>query len=111
MITLPDGVAIRSDDPEASAKISAAIGRPVTLCPRHPAADKEHYRRAAPDDPDFEVEMRGIFGRLPDEPLPDLSNIPPEIFEFTSPPGTYFDVFPVHVLTDASLEDLRRRAP
>lgn len=110
-ITLADGSTVRSDDPEASARLSAALGRRVTLCPRRPAADTDHYRRAAPDNPDFEAEMRSIFGRLPDEPLPDLSNIPPEIFEFTSPLGTYFDVFPLHVLTDTGLDNLRRREP
>ena len=55
-------------------------------------------------------ELRDIFGRLPDEPLPDLSVFPPELFEFTSPLGTYFDAFPIHVLTTASLAPSRRRA-
>jgi uncharacterized protein YcbX len=59
-----------------------------------------------PDLPDMEAELRQIFGRTPDEPLPDLSVLPPELFEFTSPPGTYFDVSPIHLLTTASLAAL-----
>jgi hypothetical protein len=82
------------------------VGRPVTLWPRRPPSDHDHYRRAAPDNPDFVAEMREIFGRLEDEPLPDLTVFPPEILEFTSPLGTYFDAFPVHVLTTASIEAL-----
>jgi len=56
----------------------------VTICSRRPASDREHYRRAPPDDPDFFAEMRQIFGRLEDEPLPDLTVFPAEILEFTS---------------------------
>ena len=111
LIALPDGAQVRSDDPQVSERISALVGRPVTLHPRRPPADKDHYRRAAPDNPDFTAELRSIFGRLPDEPLPDLSVFPPEIFEFTSPLGTYFDAFPLHLLTDASLDALRRKTP
>jgi uncharacterized protein YcbX len=55
--------------------------------------------------------LRADFGREPGESLPDLSVLPAEIFEFTSPPGTYFDAFPLHVLTTASLEALALRAP
>jgi uncharacterized protein len=51
----------------------------------------------------MERELRAIFGRTSDEPLPDLSTIPPELFEYTSPLGTYFDVSPIHLLTSASL--------
>jgi uncharacterized protein YcbX len=105
-IVLPDGARTASDDPEVAARLSHVVGRPVTLWPRRPADDLEHYRRGAPDNPDFEQELRQIFGREPDEPLPDLTAIPPEIFEFTSPRGTYFDVFPMHVLTTASLSAL-----
>ncbi|HEX7958248.1 MAG TPA: MOSC domain-containing protein, partial [Pyrinomonadaceae bacterium] len=56
-------------------------------------------------------ELREDFGREPGEPLPDLSALPAEIFEFTSPPGTYFDAFPVHLLTTASLDALARVNP
>ena len=57
------------------------------------------------------VELREIFGRTADEPLPDLSVFPPEIMEYTSPRGTYFDAFPLHLLTTASLAALGARTP
>lgn len=105
-IVLPDGVATATDDPDVDRKLSALVGRRVTLHSRRPPEDRDHYRRGLPDDPDMETELRQIFGRTPDEPLPDLSVLPPELFEFTSPPGTYFDVSPIHLLTTASLAAL-----
>jgi uncharacterized protein YcbX len=105
-ITLPDGSTTATDDPDVHARLSALVGRPVTLWPRRPPDDRDHYRRGAPDHADLEHELREIFGRLPDEPLPDLSALPPELFELTSPLGTYFDVSPIHLLTRASLSTL-----
>jgi len=102
-IVLADGQTTATDDPEVNALLSTLVGRAVSLWPRRPAADEAHYRRGLPDHEDMETEMRAIFGRTPDEPLPDLSALPPELFTFTSPLGTYFDVSPIHLLTSASL--------
>lgn len=110
-ITLPDGTRLRSDDPAAAARLSDLLGRPVTLWPLQPEEAKDHYRRARPDNPDMLTELREIFGRTADEPLPDLSVFPPEIMEFTSPLGTYFDAFPLHLLTTASLAAMAERTP
>src|ERR1700687_855200 len=107
-ITLPGGARLHSDDPAAATRLSDLLGRAVTLWPRQPETATDHYRRAAPDNPDFMAELRAIFGRTADEPLPDLSVFPPEIMEYTSPLGTYFDAFPVHLLTTASLAKLQR---
>jgi uncharacterized protein YcbX len=109
-ITLPDGARVRSDEPGAAQVLSRLLDAEVTLWPRRPADDREHYRRALPADPSqFELELRAIFGRLPEEPLPDLSVFPQELFEFTSPLGTYFDAFPLHLLTTSTLAELARR--
>jgi uncharacterized protein YcbX len=110
-MTLPDGTTVRSGDADAAARLSALTGRRLTLWPRRPAEDTAHYRRGRPDNPDLEAELRQIFGRLPDEPLPDLSVMPPELFQFTSPLGTYFDLAPLHLLTTASLATLAERTP
>ena len=110
-ITLPDGTRIRSDAHDVSTRLSALLGRAVILWPRRPATDREHYRRAAPDNPDLMAELRQVFGRLDDEPLPDLSVFPAEIMEFTSPLGTYFDAFPLHLLTTASLAAMAAQNP
>jgi len=110
-MTLPDGTTLRSGDADAAARLSALTGRSVTLWPLQPPECTEHYRRGLPDNPDMDSELRQVFGRLPDEPLPDLSTIPPEIFEYTSPLGTYFDLFPLHLLTTASLRALAAKTP
>jgi uncharacterized protein len=132
-ITLPDGEQIGSDDPEVNARLSEITGRRVTLWPLQPASDKRHYKRAQagasmmsrmsrvralrPHLQSFirlaglDAPTREMFSREKDEPLPDLMNIPPELFEFTSPPGTYFDAFPIHLLTTASLRRMKQLNP
>lgn len=110
-IETPDGARFRADAPDANERLGAALGRRVTLFPRRPASDLEHHRRAAPDAPDMETELRAIFGREKEEPLPDFSVFPPEIFQYESPLGTYFDAFPLLVVTDATLRRLQRLAP
>jgi uncharacterized protein YcbX len=132
-IALPDGTCLGSDEPKVSARLSELVGRPVSLSPLQPASHKAHYRRAQPGAAMLgwlsrsrlmrrllqklihytkrEAELRAEFGREPDEPLPDLSVFPPELFEFTSPPGTYFDAFPIHLLTTSSLDAMARLNP
>jgi uncharacterized protein YcbX len=111
-ITLPGGERVRTSDGAATnQKLSALLGRPVTIWPIQPPDRTDFYRRAAPEGGDMMAELREIFGRLPDEPLPDLSTVPPEIMQFTSPLGTYFDVYPLHLMTTASLDELARRVP
>ena len=111
LMTLPDGSTLNTGDPDAAAKLSKLVEREVTLWPRLPSDDKDHYRRGTPDNEDFEAELRQIFGRTPDEPLPDLSVFPTELMEFGSPLGTYFDAFPLHILTTASLKAISEYNP
>lgn len=132
-ITLPDGMHVGSDDPAVQARLSVLLGRAVSLWPRQAASQTAHYRRAYAGAhlvgwlsrtqlfrvflqavlrfPPLGRSMRETFGRTPDEPLPDLSMVPAELFEFTSPPGTYFDAFPLHLLTTASLVTMARLNP
>ncbi len=110
-ILLPDGTTVGTGDPDVNDRMSEAIDHPVSLWPLLPADALDHYRRGAPNHEDFEQELREIFGRSPDEPLPDLSVFPPEVIEFESPPGTYFDAFPLLALSEASLREMGRRAP
>lgn len=132
-ITFPDGTSIDSNDSEIDARLSVVLGRKVKLWPRQPASNKQHYRRPglsariiAPlmDIPGFrsllpkitklpsiDATLRAAFSRTDDEPTPDLSQLPKELFQFTSPLGTYFDAFPIHVLTDASLAVMAQANP
>jgi uncharacterized protein YcbX len=110
-IGLPGGETLLADAPDANERVSAAVGTKVTLWPLRPASDLEHYKRGAPDTPDVAAELRAIFGRNPDEPLPDLSVFPPDLFAYESPPGTYFDAFPLLLLSTASLRRIQQLAP
>jgi uncharacterized protein YcbX len=110
-VRLADGTTVRSDAPDVHARLTASLGTPVTLWPLQPADQLDHYRRGAPTHADLEQELRSIFALEPGEPLPDLSGLPPELLEFESPPGTYFDAFPLLVLTQASLVRLQELAP
>jgi uncharacterized protein YcbX len=110
-IALPEGGTTSSDDPDVHERLSSALGHPVTLWPLLPPDAVEHYRRGAPDHDDLDAELRAIFGRTPDEPLPDLSWLPTELFEFESIPGTYFDAHPILIVTRQSLEHLAETAP
>lgn len=123
-ITLPDGRRITSDDPSVNQVLSDFLGNSVSLMPLQPATDKAHYRRAQFGSaligkiansrfrPWFEKllpytklerDTRELLSREAGEPSLDYSTIPADLFEFTSPPGTYFDLWPLHLLTTASL--------
>lgn len=110
-ITLPDGATVRSDAPEVHAVLSAVLDHEVTLWPLAPAEDLDHYRRGAPDTDDIIAELRDMFGRTDDEPLPDLSVFPPEVIEFESPPGTYLDAYPILVMTTSAMRSLADALP
>jgi len=132
-ITLPDGLQINTTNPQLNTILSEVLGKQVTLWPIQPASNKEHYRRAQrgsrlagrlgqfsafrsmlPTLTSFggmNAALREVFSREPDEPIPDISILPPEVLEFTSPPGTYFDAFPIHVLTTASLDAMANFNP
>lgn len=132
-IIFPDGSSVTSDEPEINTRLSAVLGKKVRLWPRQPASNKEHYRRpgvaarviaplanvpgfrallpAITKLPSVDATLRAAFSRTEDEPTPDLSQLPKELFEFTSPLGTYFDAFPIHVLTSASLAVMSQLNP
>ena len=85
----PDGRTVRSDDPNVHEFVSSFIGARVRLESLRPASDLDHFRRGRPGSDDIMEELRAVFGRDADEPLPDFNVFPPEVIEFESPPGTY----------------------
>jgi uncharacterized protein YcbX len=56
-------------------------------------------------------ELRNMFGREADEPLPDFTVFPPEVVEFESPPGTHYDCWPLLVMTTSAMEALKTALP
>ncbi len=111
VITLPDGSTVATDDPTVNEQLTAAVGHPVSMWAKQPADNTDFYRRGRPDSDDIMVEMRSIFGRLEDEPLPDFSVFPPEMIEFEYPPGNYFDCYPLMLMSTSAVRSLRAALP
>ena len=129
-IVLPDGTITATDDPDVNAHLSRLFGKQVTLWPLQPAGNTEFYRRAGasariagrltrfssfrsllPTLTSFGTmnrQMREMFSREAGEPIPDLSQMPQQVLEYTSPLGTYFDAYPINLLTTASLRKMEQ---
>jgi uncharacterized protein YcbX len=88
-ITLPDGEIVRSDQADAAARISAALGRRVRLVASPVPA------------PRIEMYWADIEG------MPNRDAVTTEAI----PEGTFFDAAVVHLVTMATLDRLRARAP
>ena len=88
-VTTPDGASIDTADPGFDERLSALVGRPVRLS------------SSAGDAPRIE-------GYWPDF---EFVESPDAFFEVKLPPGTFFDVAVVHLLTTTTLETLRSLRP
>jgi uncharacterized protein YcbX len=92
-ITLPDGRAIRSDQPDVDAVLSGLTGRRVTLSCQPPETPVREANRAEADVV-WEAEA-----------------IRQETMGGGAPSGTFFDFAPIHIITTATLARLHEIAP
>jgi uncharacterized protein YcbX len=105
-ITLPDGTAVTTDDPSVHQVLSTYLGRDVAV------AD------IAPTGALFEETWPDVEGMAPaefidstrvrsddDEPVSEIA------LGLAAPPGSFFDLAPVHLVTTSSLDEFRRRQP
>lgn len=110
-ITFPDGSVMRSSDERINEALSAAAGRQVTLWPRRPASDHDHYRRGRITGADIRQQL----DLGPDEEFPDFSLLPEdvltELFDYVTPRGTYFDAMPLSLATTTALNSLQASIP
>ncbi|MFY8238318.1 MAG: MOSC domain-containing protein [Ilumatobacteraceae bacterium] len=111
VITLPNGHEVSSDSPDINQVLSDALGRAVLLQSLPADNDIEHFRRGPADTDDVMQELRGIFGRDEDEPLPDFSVFPPEVATLESPLGTHHDCWPLLVMTTSAMSALQQALP
>lgn len=109
-VALPDGSRVLTTASDAAERISSGLGRSVSLRSLRPAEDLEFYRRRGAPVEDFDAYLREVFARTPEEPLPDVSAFPPEVLQYETPPGTFFDAYPLLVMTEAALATLQERA-
>jgi MOSC domain-containing protein len=88
-ITFPDGETLTGERADAESRLSANVGRPVRLARTGAGAARAE-------------------GYWPDHDwLPQRD----EVFDFTLPPGTFFDCATVHLITTATLDRLRTLNP
>ncbi len=107
-IRFPDGDSVLSSD-DASAKISDFTKDNLQLCPLEPPENRDHYRWQEPLDAE---KIMAVLGVKPGERVPDLSSYDEDLIqvlgEYYAPPGTYNDMFPVHLVTSASVEHMEQ---
>ena len=112
-IQFPDGRRCGSDAPDAlSARLRDLTGGiPCSLWPVQPPTSTDFYRRRPRSADQAAAERAYNLQREPGEPVPDLSGFPALVAEFTSIPGMFFDLSPLHLLTTSSVAFLARRNP
>lgn len=111
-ITLTDGRTVHSNDADADEVLSDALGRTVALEQLRPATDLDYYRRKPdPSVTDPMAYLREIFARDADEPLPDFEKFGPNVVEFDSPPGTFYDCYPLLLMTTSALRSMQEALP
>jgi uncharacterized protein YcbX len=106
-ITLPDGDETGSDDRHVDHRLSSVFGRPVQLTTVAP--EGSGYLAVWPEieglvPTDFRVQS-AVEGDELDGTVTDLS------LAMAAPPGTFFDVAALHVLTTATLRRLGELQP
>jgi uncharacterized protein len=91
-LTLPDGAVVTSDQPDLDDVLSAALGRAVRFA---------------------QAPGSGGSGATAEEYWPDLEGLDHRdtVTDWELPPGTFFDLAIVHVLTTSTLDRLRELYP
>lgn len=111
IIGLPDGTEVSSSDPTVHRVLSSYLDRDVELRPLPPLDERDQYRGPTVT----KADMRVVLGLDDDEPIPDLSMFPmrklAEISRYATPVGTYVDVYPLHMITEESLQTVGKLAP
>jgi uncharacterized protein YcbX len=107
-IQLPGAEIVNSNDDDIDQQLSDELGTNVRLDKLRPATDLNYYE--APKETRSVEEIRDILGLLPEEPFPDFSEFPKELGSYSTPPGTFFDAYPLLILTTAAIEQLQNAA-
>jgi len=106
-VTLEIGnTAVNSEDSNLNELLTREIGTKVTLDKLRLDDNLEYYRRSKEQQPIEEI--RNVLGLEEGEAFPDFSEFPDSSFEFSTPPGTFFDAYPLLILTTNSLNRLQQ---
>nr|WP_194946003.1 MOSC domain-containing protein [Mycolicibacterium malmesburyense]CRL73123.1 putative Fe-S protein [Mycolicibacterium malmesburyense] len=107
-ITFPDGSELSSSDDAVHAKLSELAGRDMRLTALPPAEDTSLHRLSKHERDNASIaSLRTDFGVGDGERLPDVSMFRiadlAMFARFSTPPGMFVDLAPVHVMTTTSL--------
>ncbi|MBB2991109.1 hypothetical protein FHR72_002582 [Mycolicibacterium iranicum] len=112
VITLPDGREFDGEDPAAGTALGELVGREVRLVALPTPKDTSAHRMSLQTSlANFSAgQVRSDFGLADGEDLPDTSVFSTRqmvtLARYSTPPGTFVDLSPVHVLSTASLRNL-----
>jgi uncharacterized protein YcbX len=112
VITFPDGRELTHDDAAVHAALSDLVGREMRLVALPTIDDTSQHRMKMADSmTNFRAaQVRKDFGLTDTEALPDTSVFSTKdiitLARFSTPPGAFHDLSPVHLMTTASLRDL-----
>lgn len=106
-LTLPDGSVLRSDDAGVDAALEAVTGRRVRLTCTHP--EEARFEEVWPDVEG--LAPQGFIDGTRSSTEPTGEAVSTIALGSMSPPGTFFDLAVLHVLTTATLAELTRLAP
>ena len=106
-VELPDGSLAASHDGAAADAISAFLGRDVRLQSVAPAVRtmEETWPDVPGLAPEAFIERTRIDTGVPDETVSDIT------MAMAAPPGTFFDLSVLHLITSSTLEELARLQP
>lgn len=101
-ITLPDGAEVSSNDPDVHSVLSRAVGKEVRLECREPGQEEV-----------LETTFPNPWTPKLEEYWPDIEGLAyrDEVTDEAMPRGTFFDLAMVHLLTTATLDQLRALNP
>lgn len=106
-VELPDGTQVRSDEPDVDAALSAFLGRAVHLVSTAPAQRtmEETWPEVEGLAPESFIASTRIDTGVPEETVSDIT------MAMAAPPGTFFDLSVLHLLTTSTLAELASRQP
>src|SRR3954452_4161325 len=111
IVTFPEGTEVSSSDPAIHDRLSELIGKPARLESLPAASEKRRYRTPQAT----KADMRRQFAIPDGERLPDFSMFPvrklAELARYATPVGALYDVYPILLMTRASLRAMAERSP
>jgi uncharacterized protein YcbX len=110
-ITFPDGSVCSSSDPDVHKKLSELVDRDVRLTALPPADDTSLHKLSRGERENMSIAaLRKDFGIAEGEKFPDVSMFRVAdltmLGKYSTPPGMFVDLAPVHVMTTTSLETI-----